>query len=330
MQRILVTGATGFVGTALTRGLLRHGFHVRAATRAQPTSPDLAGAEWFRIPDLVLGPDWASALEGMDGVVHLAGLAHRSSTIRKGDWQRYDEINHRVTRRLAQAISDERGVKRFVFVSSVSVHGSAPAKLPVTSDSPITPLTPYGKSKVDAERAVGELLDPNLVAWAILRPVLIYGPGHRGNIARLESLLRHGVPIPIGPTPNSRSLLFIGNLVDAIISYLSAAHPPSGKTWILADPDPISTEQLVETIASNMGARPRFIRVPKAILSFSATIGDVFSAVWLPAPWTSDIYEKLLGNFFVDSSPIMRELNWTPPYATRTAMSLTFRPLSVS
>jgi nucleoside-diphosphate-sugar epimerase len=323
-RRVLITGATGFIGRTLTRALLERGFRVRITGQERDPGLEALGAQWWELPDLSGEVDWRPALEGVDGVVHLAGIAHRFETDVSGLWETYDKVNHQATRQLVQAIREGGRVGRFLFASTVRVHGD-PQAMPVRSDFPLVGGTPYDKSKLDAEAAVRQALDGSVTAWAILRPVLVYGPGNRGNMAKLEGLIRRSLPVPVGFRPNRRSFLFVGNLVDAMVTYLAAAEPPSGRTWIVSDGQPASTEDLVRQMAKAMACQPHVLRLPAWCLGGMARLGDLAGALGLPCPWNSETRTKLLGDFYVDSGPIQADLGWTPPFSMEEALRLTYQ-----
>ena len=319
-----MTGANGFVGKALTQALLEGGIQVRMTGQMRVEPLEAMGAEWFAMPDLGEDVDWRPALEGTDAVVHLAGIAHRMESVSVELARLYDQVNHRATRSLALATAANARIQRFLFVSSVRVHGD-PVRLPVTRDSTLAPVTRYDQSKVDAELAIREVLSPEQVAWAILRPVLVYGPGNRGNMQRLEGLLRHGIPVPVTRVPNRRSFLFIGNLVSAIQEYLSIQIPPSGKTWIVADGEVASTERLIRAMATGMGLPSKVIHLPSAILRGGARIGDFVGNFGMQFPWNSEVQQKLNGDFYVDISPLQEELGWVPPISLESGVALTYQ-----
>jgi nucleoside-diphosphate-sugar epimerase len=293
------------------------------ACRTRPKDLEALGGEWVPLPDLEGEVDWLPALEGMDAVVHLAGIAHRFESNVSSDWGLYDRVKHLATRSLVSAIRKHATVQRFLFMSTVRVHGNS-VNLPLVPASPLEPGTPYEQSKVDAEIAVREVLGPTPITWAILRPVLVYGPGHRGNMARLESLLRLGLPVPVGRTPNRRSFLYIGNLVSVIQTYLTIPDPPAGGTWMVADDEVVSTEALVRAMAEAMKLPARVVRLPYWWLAWTARIGDRCRRLGLSVPWNSEVNAKLLGDFFVNIELTKQDLGWKPPFSLQAGIRHTF------
>ena len=325
-KRILITGASGFIGSALTGALLKAGPQVRMASRTRPEKLEALesqGAEWIPLPDLTGPVDWVAAMDGMDAVAHLAGMAHRFESGVASDWDLFDRVNHVATRSLVSALQDHSSVTRFLFMSTSRVHGDT-LDFPLRSDSPLAPVTPYDQSKADAEAAVASSLGPTKIAWAILRPVVVYGPGNRGNMARLEGLLRRGIPVPVGRTPNCRSFLFLDNLVSAVQAYLMHPDPPTGRAWMVADEEVVSTEALVRAMAAAMGVSGRVAHLPEWVLELTAKAGDLGKRMGLPAPWNSEIKGKLLGDFWVDTEPIKQELGWRAPHRMEEGIRRTF------
>jgi nucleoside-diphosphate-sugar epimerase len=143
-------------------------------------------------------------------------------------------------------------------------------------------------------------------------------------MARLVSLIRKGVPVPVTQTPNRRSLLYLGNMLSAVTTYLSNPSVPTGKTWLIADGEDWSTEQLVQEIALAMGLKAHTIRLPGSLLRSTAAVGSLLRRVGLPVPWTKDVLKKLLGDFFVDATAIQCDLDWSPPYTPAEGLARTF------
>src|SRR5688572_14848133 len=238
-RRVLVTGATGFIGRAVTAHLAACGYTV-FGTRRHGASSGSGAVVWREIDDL-LSVDWGPLLEEVDFVVHLAALAHQIG--KKTPPDAFDQINHVAVERLAEAIKHTKNVRRLLFVSSIGAVCSTSDSL-ITEQTPCNPDSPYGLSKRAAEGAINRILKSSTADWCILRPTLVYGPENPGNMLRLVKLLRSGLPLPLGAVRNRRSLLYVGNLADAIKHCLE--HPgASRETFNISDGQAFSTPELL-------------------------------------------------------------------------------------
>ena len=209
-----------------------------------------------------IGPDtdWRAALAGIDAIVHLAARAHVLRDSSADAHALYRAVNTLGALRLAEAAA-AAGVRRFVFLSSVRVHGERSTGAPFTEASPLVAQDPYGRSKAEAERGLAALAAAGRLEPVILRPPLVYGPGARGNFARLVRLVARGVPLPLGAVRNRRSLIFVGNLVDAIVRSLDDP-AAAGETFMVSDGEDVSTPELVRRIARALGKPARLVPVP--------------------------------------------------------------------
>lgn len=321
--KILVTGGTGFIGTFLVKILVAQGYCVRVTGLFPSEELEALGVEFISMGDLANNQDWSPALAGIHAVVHLAGLAHKIGPDTEQSTDLFDKVNHQATASLVTALGHNPTIGRFIFISSVSVYGEHP-NLPLTENTPPNPHTPYGLSKLKAEEVIARQLPKSLVKWAIFRPVLVYGPGHPGNMARLEKLIRRRTPVPVRRRSNKRSFLFVGNLASAILAYLQSEAPPTARTWLIADPTTCSTAELVQWIGTAMHLPGKTLPLPEWFIRHSRTAGDLLRRMGIPFPWNSATVQKLLGDFYVDSSLLQQELNWKPAWSTQEGIIQTY------
>jgi nucleoside-diphosphate-sugar epimerase len=264
---VLVTGARGFVGRHLVRYLATQGFKVVAASRSAGAHED-PNVTVVQLPDLSAPIDWKPLLQGCDAVVHLAGVAHKVV----GD-DVYDRINHQATAELAQATLS-CGVTHLVFVSSIAAQSGSSSKRELTEGDSPAPVNAYGKSKLAGEQAVRAAG----VSFTILRPVVIYGEGEKGNFATIHKIARLPLPLPFGALAAKRSVLSISNFNSAVRTALTNPRA-RGETFIVSDPTPINVADLIARHRASLG-RPRWlISIPERWLERSLkTVGQ--GAVW--------------------------------------------------
>jgi nucleoside-diphosphate-sugar epimerase len=249
--KVLVTGASGLIGRPLTAALADAGHHVRVAVRRAQIFPD--GVEVARIGDLAGDIDWPPLLAGMEAVVHLAGIAHIGTDVSD---ETYDRVNRLATAALARAAATA-AIKRFVFVSSIRAQSGTCAGQPLTESDPPRPTEAYGRSKLAAEEAVRA----SGVPYTILRPVLVYGRGAKGNLASLLRLARLPLPLPFGRLENKRSLLGVDNLIAAIRFALEAERA-ANEMFIVSDTQSVSVADIVSICRVAIGRKPNLLPVP--------------------------------------------------------------------
>jgi nucleoside-diphosphate-sugar epimerase len=192
VSSVLVSGATGFIGFAVVRCFAGRGVPVTAMVRKEPSSR-ASGIEYFLIEDILSAGIQLSLFEGVDCVIHAAGKAHAKYSSKKYLTEMF-RVNAKGTRIFAEAAA-KAGVRRFVFLSTIAVHGDISGE--VRENSPLMPRTPYGTSKLEAERALEEISRSSGMEVVILRLPMVYGPGAPGNPRRLARLIAKGVPIPV-------------------------------------------------------------------------------------------------------------------------------------
>lgn len=273
-MRILITGASGFVGTHLV-GALSRSHQIIAVVRTPAPVPD--ADELKIVPTINADTDWSDALRGVDMAIHLAARVHVMNETATDPRGAYDEINVQGTRALAQACVDH-GVKRLIFMSSIKVNGDATYGTPFASEDPASPSDPYGQSKWDAEQALRELAANSALEVITLRPTVIYGMGVKGNIKRIVSLVETGIPVPLGSVRNRRTMLSIANLITWVEAALAVDKPPQGPV-LIGDPEPISTRDLVACVAAGLGRPARLLPVPVRLLSVAGRLAGRSSTV---------------------------------------------------
>jgi nucleoside-diphosphate-sugar epimerase len=303
VTRILVTGASGFIGRALVAELANTGHSVRAAMR-QPADVFPRSVEVIAVSDLTRPLEWRPLLKNVETVVHLAGIAHAGPEIAE---QTYDRVNRLATAELASA-AKAVGIGQLIFMSSIRAQsGPVSTEILRETDAP-HPTDAYGRSKLAAEDAVRAAGVP----FTILRPVLIYGPGVKGNFARLMKLARGAWPLPLGLCRNRRSLLARRNLIDAI--HLALASPSTrGETYVVADPMPLTLTEIVTALRAGEGRRPGLLPVPPALIALAS------SALGRAEEW-----QRLGGALVADSAKLI-QAGWKPAADTRAALAALVR-----
>lgn len=298
-ESILVTGGSGFVGSAVIKRLNRENRAVLAAGR-QGQDAGLP-VETVRLPSLSeLGP-LNERLNSIETIVHCAARAHIMKDEMADPLAEYRKVNVEGTLNLAHQAA-VAGVRRFVFISSIKVNGEqTPLGRPYSAEDVAAPEDPYGVSKREAEQALQQLAEDTGMELVIIRPPLVYGPGVKGNFASMIRLVEKGVPMPLGAVHNKRSLVGLDNLVDLIIMCID--HPAAANQVFLAgDGHDLSTTELLRGVAEAVGRPIRLIPVPEGLLMFAASVlGKKAMA------------QRLLGSLQVDISKARNVLGWQPP-----------------
>jgi len=299
MSLIAVTGANGFIGRHVVSAFHSAGLRVRAVVRqAEGSDRFPPGVEQAWVSRIDGSTDWSAILDGVDAVVHLAGVAHRIGVAERAAREEYLAVNVAGTSRLAEAVV-KAGTRRLVFVSSIAVFGSS-ADRPVSEATPVAPDSAYGQSKLEAEREVQRALAKGPGDWVIVRPPLVYGPGNPGNMARLLHLIGTGLPLPLAAVRNRRSFLYVENLADLL---RTVVHAPAAscRSFVVADREVVSTTELLQLIGQVTGKRVRLFPLPMPLLRALAA--------------GSYSLERLIQTLVVDCSLAEETLGWVPSFS---------------
>jgi len=308
-MKILVTGATGFIGTQLSETLANSGHQVRCTARS--LAPNSSTTCEVITCDLESADNLDHLTAGCDAIVHLAGRAHVMSDDPATSESLYFSANVDVTKKLAKSAA-RTGVKRMILMSSVKVNGeSTTIDSPFASQDTPNPQDPYGRSKTQAEEALWDVASTSGLEGVVIRPPLVYGPGVRANFASLIGIVNRGLPLPLASIQNKRSFVSIDNLIDCIATALQSSNAP-GQTFLVSDGNDLSTPELIRSIASALHKSPMLIPFPKALLKLVATSVAKRGA-----------YERLCGSLTVDIALTKQKLSWTPPFTVQDSMQRT-------
>jgi nucleoside-diphosphate-sugar epimerase len=294
--RVLVTGATGFLGGATAAYLSSTGYAVLRGARTTPSTARL-GEDWIGYGEIDPETGWDVALDGVDTIVHTAGIAHMEDDA--GGPTMHWRVNTEGTAILA-ASAVERRVRRFILISSIAVNGSASGD-PFTENSPEYPGNAYACSKLGAETRLKEIALGTDMEYVILRPPLVYGCGARGNFPRLVSLVRSGLPLPLGCATAPKSFIAIDNLTSVIrrcVEHPSAAN----QIFLVSDAEQVSTVDFIHAIATALGRRVRTPRIP----------AHAMRAAFKLAGRERD-FRRLFEPLQIDSRKVCNFLDWSPP-----------------
>lgn len=297
---VLVTGANGFVGTALCLRLAKHGIATRSAARLWPTGQRNAGT--IDVGDISANSDWSAALANVDMVVHLAARVHVMHDISLSPLAEFRRVNVEGTANLARQAA-AAGVRRFVFLSSIKVNGEfTDAVKPFTADELPAPEDPYGVSKLEAENVLRQISSRTGMEVVIIRPPLVYGPRVKANFESMMRWLARGVPLPLAAmTENRRSLVALDNLVDLITTCLNHS-AAANQTFLVSDGEDLSTAELLKRMGAAMGHPARLFYLPPGLLKLGAVV--------MRKP---GIYQRLCGSLQLDIAKTVHLLGWIPP-----------------
>lgn len=309
-MKILVTGSTGFVGSALLKRFDSECVSVRAAARFRPN--DLpASADFLKIGDLSSRVDWSPGLMGIDVVVHTVARVHVMSDKASDAMSAYRKLNVDATLNLARQAASA-GVSRFVFLSSIKVNGeSTEGNRVFTADDIPAPMDSYGISKLEAEQGLHKIALQTGMQIVLIRSPLIYGPGVKANFQEMMRWLSFGIPLPFGAVQkNRRSLVALDNLVDLIC--VCAQHPDAAnQIFLVSDDEDLSTTDLLRRLANALGKSACLIPVPVMLLQWiAAAVGKKTLAM------------RLCESLQLDISKTRRLLGWSPVVNTDAGLQL--------
>ena len=307
-EKVLLTGATGFVGQELLKTLnALEVFTVITAGRCPADKHSV-----FFHTELTAQADFTSALTGVSTVIHAAARTHIMRDEVAEPLAEYRRVNVEATLNLARQAA-AAGVKRFIFISTVKVNGEQTEPHCVfTAQQQPAPEDAYGQSKAEAELALKQLAAETGMGLVIIRPPLVYGAGVKGNFATLLKLAQKNLPLPLGGINNKRSLVALDNLVDLVITCIT--HPKAAnQTFLVCDDNDLSTTELLKLLTIAAGHSPRPLPVPVSWLKLAAKITGKQAVI-----------SRLCGNLQLDISHTKNILGWTPPVSVEEGIKRCF------
>ncbi len=305
--RILVSGASGFIGSRLMEQL-----STRPACAVQPISRLELSRLAVCDPRNSIPPEVETGLgalhDRIDTIIHLAGRAHILKDRGNDSEQEYFRANRDLAAGLCR-FGVAAGARRFVLVSTIGVHGESPGRdRAITEESPCKPASTYAQSKLAGEQAVLEVAKDSPMEVTIIRPPLVYGPNAPGNFGRLVRLVHSGVPLPLQAINNSRSMIAVSNLTDFIQRCIS--HPAAAnQTFLVSDGEDLSTPALIREIAAGLGSNHRIFPFPTAVLKHCLAVAG-----------RRRMFSQLCESLRIDSSKARTLLDWDPPFSARDAL----------
>jgi nucleoside-diphosphate-sugar epimerase len=313
MTKILITGATGFVGRALFKNLKSKKKYLAHLTTRTNQEELFEGGKVFNIGEIDSNTNWNDALDGVDCIVHCAARAHTTENKQTVLLNAYRRINVDGTKNLAkQAVAI--GIKRFIFLSSIKVNGEETIATKSFKYNDISqPEDAYGITKWEAEQALLEISKQTGLEVVIIRPPLVYGEGVKGNFLRLLDIVYKQIPLPFAKINNLRSFVGLDNLIDLIICCIE--HPRAGgKTFLVSDGEDLSTTDLIRKLSKFMNKSPRLFQFPQLIIQLTARLVGKSLEV-----------KRLLGSLRIDNSYAREILGWSPVLSLDESLAKTVR-----
>jgi len=311
LLRILITGATGFLGRRICERIIQDNhYYLRAAVRKYSTQFNNK-VEVTTVGNLGLDTDWTTALKDVQVVIHTAARVHIMDETSNDPLTEFRKINRDGTLRLAQQAVTE-GVKRFIFISSIKVNGEITSSgKPFNAGDSAKPVDPYGISKHETELGLLEIASNSDIEITSIRPPIVYGSGVKANFYNMMKWLYKGVPLPFGAIYNNRSLVALDNLVDLIITCID--HPAAAnQVFLVSDGEDLSTTELLRRVAFALGIKVRLLPINQQLLEFI-----------LKLVGKKKLAHRLCGSLQVDISKTKKLLNWTPPVSVNEGLRKT-------
>ena len=309
MRNVLITGASGFVGSALVDALsLQRIYELTGVYRQTRQDTRL---KVLHLPVITGDTDWSNALNGQNVVIHTAGRAHVMEENHFEALSRYRDVNVAVTLNLARQAA-AAGVERFIFLSSIKVNGETSKQTRISFSDEAAFSDPYGQSKFEAEEGLREISSHTKMEVVIIRPPLIYGRGVKGNFRSLLNIVQKPIPLPFASIQNKRSFLNLDNLIDFIL--ITISHPKAAnQTFLISDDHDISTAELLKKMVHINNGRCILIPMPKILLSLVATLLG-----------KRKVLSRLTDNLQIDVEDTKRMLNWTPAHSIEDGLKKIF------
>jgi nucleoside-diphosphate-sugar epimerase len=309
--KVLITGASGFLGSALLKRTTRDSRYLTVAALRRESSNLPDGVEIVRIDDLGVDTDWRDALESIQVVVHTAARVHVMKDSSHNPLAEYRKINVEGTLNLARQAASAK-VRRFIFISTIKVNGEAtlPGELSAVDDPP-HPADAYGISKWETEVGLRQLAADSDMEYVFIRPPLVYGPGVKANFLSMMRWINRGIPLPLGAIDNKRSLVALDNLVDMIVTCLE--HPAAAnQTFLVGDGKDLSTTELLRQLGTALGKPARLVPFPVGLLTLIVSLLG-----------KKDVVQRLCSSLQVDISKARELLGWEPPVTVEDGLQMT-------